>query len=210
MNEVNVLLAHGSSNSLHKESARTLASKVSHILDAEVQVAFLGDAKLPIAARVLPLFLGGGKHTCVDIPDLMTKYGGKLLPALASNTITDMAYDLVISRRKQADVLFVTYQISGFEALIASLNQKWKYDADMHIAALHGEPSVEATLHHWQAKGASSTIIIQPLLLFAGHSFDRLRRVIKSMKMQTIHISVPLAEHSDFPLLLADCFRAMK
>ena len=94
---MNILLAHGSPDSRHGEQVRALAGKASEILGEQVGTSFLSEKSLPEGARVLPLFLGGGKHVLVDAPQLIHASGCEMLPPLENQAarIAEMAMDLV-------------------------------------------------------------------------------------------------------------------
>lgn len=122
------LLAHGSSGSAHREQVHLFAEKVSKLLGEKVGVAFLFDHKLPERARVLPLFLGEGKHVVEDIPQLAAQSNCTLLPSLASQSdiIADMALDLLTRETRRINAMFVLYGFAGFEKLAAALYGKMK------------------------------------------------------------------------------------
>jgi len=205
---MNILLAHGSSNAEHNEQVETLAAKVSTLLGEEVRIAYLSDALLPKGAKVLPLFLGEGKHVREDIPRLVAASDCELLPALSeqSDAIADMAIDLITRDTRRINALFVLYRFGGFEKLATALYEKMKVCSKHALASLHSEPSVPSLLQHWQAD-ALKQISVQPLLLFKGASLVRLQNMMNDSNIEISQGPV-LSEHDAFPLLIADCFKA--
>jgi len=202
-----VLLAHGSSNASHTEQVETLATKVSELLGEEVGVAYLNDRILPAGVRVLPLFLGEGKHMREDVPRLIAASDCDLLPSLSeqSDAIADMAIDLITRDTRRISVLFVIYRFSGFEKLATAMYEKMKKCSKHALASLHSEPSVTSLLQHWQTEEIKK-ISLQPLLLFKGASLVRLQRMMNDSELEIIQGPV-LCEHESFAQLLANCFQ---
>jgi len=203
---MNVLLAHGSSNASHSEQVQALAAKVSALLGEEVGVAYLNDQQLPQGARVLPLFLGEGKHVREDIPGLIAASHCELLPGLVdqSEAIADMAIDLITRDTRRINALFVLYRFAGFEKLATALYGKMKVCSKHALASLHSEPSVPSLLQHWQAE-ALNQVSVQPLLLFKGASLVRLQSMMNDIDIEISQGPV-LSEHEAFSRLIADCF----
>ncbi len=203
----NILLAHGSSNASHTEQVEVFATKVSELLGEEVGVAYLNDQILPSGARVLPLFMGEGKHVREDVPQLVAASSCELLPSLVdkSDAIADMALDLIIRDTRRINALFVLYRFRGFEKLATALYGKIKICSKHALASLHSEPSVSALLQHWEDEDVKA-ISVQPLLLFKGASLVRLEGMMKDSNLQINQRSV-LSEHESFAQLIADCFR---
>jgi len=201
----NILLAHGSSDPSHKGQVKKLANNVSAMLGEEVGVAFLSDACLPEGLRVLPLFLGEGKHVGEDIPKLIATSDCTLLPPLTSHAdaIADMAISQMTKETRRINALFVLYQFSGFEKLAAALYAKIKTCSKHALASLHSEPSVGTVLQHWHQQDVHP-VSLQPMLLFEGKSMDRLRAMTKPFD---VGIEPVLSEHDGFVALIADCFR---
>jgi len=202
---MNLLLAHGSSDSKHVEQVKSLSCKVSNLLDEEVGTAFLGDSELPKGSAVFPLFLGEGKHVGEDIPKLIATSDCTLLPPLALQTdaIADMAISQMTKETRRINALFVMYQFSGFEKLAASLYASIKICSKHALASLHSEPSVSTLLQHWHQEQVKA-ISLQPMLLFEGKSMDRLRAMTKPFD---ISIEPVLSEYDGFSVLIADCLR---
>ncbi|MDQ6998900.1 MAG: CbiX/SirB N-terminal domain-containing protein [Mariprofundus sp.] len=206
---MNILLAHGSSNASHTEQVEVLAAKVSELLGEEVRVAYLNDQLLPEGARVLPLFLGEGKHVREDIPSLIAaSVDCELLPALTeqSDVIAQMAIDLITRDTRRINALFVLYRFSGFEKLATAMYEKMNVCSKHALASLHSEPSVPSLLQHWQAE-ALKQMSVQPLLLFKGASLVRLQSMMNDVDLEISQGPV-LSEHEAFPQLIADCFKA--
>jgi len=163
---VYVLLTHGSSNAKHAVQANELAVKVSTVLGEQVTVSFLSDKTLPKGAAALPLFLGEGKHQTQDVPALVQASGATMLPALA-DTADDIA-SLVVEQLTQ---VFVVYQFTGFEKIVAALYKHAKGCSLVAMAALHGQPNIASVLQNLQQQGVKK-VVLQPILLFDGHSLD--------------------------------------
>jgi len=202
-----VLLAHGSSNASHSEQVQALAAKVSALVGEALGVAYLNDQALPDGARVLPLFLGEGKHVREDIPKLVVASNCELLPSLVekSDAIADMAIDLITCDTRRISALFVLYRFTGFEKLATALYERMKVCSKHALASLHSEPSVVSLLQHWDDEDVNS-ISVQPLLLFKGASLVRLEGMMNDSNLQ-INQGPVLSEHESFAQLIADCFR---
>jgi len=172
---MDVLLTHGSSDSRHGEQVKKLAAEVSAILGKAVGVAFLSDERLPKGARVLPLFLGQGRHGAVDAPALAEKSQAILLPSLAAHTdrIAELAYNRVTVNGRRVNALFGLYRYAGFEALYAALHERNKRCTLVAAGALHAEPKLASVLKLWRKDGISP-IKLQPMLLFDGKSLDEM------------------------------------
>jgi len=170
-----VLLAHGSSDARHAAEARRLAQSVSETLGDEVGCAFLSDDTLPRGARVLPLFLGHGRHLGRDVPALIERSEAEQLPALAdhADAVAELAYDRVTHDTRRINTLFGLYRFSGFEALYAALHAENRRCTRVAHGALHAEPSVASVVNLWREDGVSP-IRLQPMLLFSGHSYDEM------------------------------------
>jgi len=205
---MNILLAHGSSNAEHNEQVKALAVKVSGILGEEVRIVYLSDSRLPQGARVLPLFLGEGKHVREDVPRLVAESGCELLPSLAeqSDAIADMALDLITHDTRRISALFVLYRFTGFEKLATAMYSKMKICSKHAMASLHSEPSVSSLLEHWAGEEIKN-ISVQPLLLFKGASLVRLQGMMNDSGLQITQGAV-LSEHESFAQLIANCFQA--
>lgn len=203
-----ILLAHGSPDARHGDQVRQLAGKVATMLHEDVRVGFLNDEALPAGATVLPLFLGAGQHLRLDAPRLAAASGCRLLPPLAgyAEQLAAMAMDLAGDGRAGVHALFAVYRLAGFEELVTALQRQAGRCAQMTIAAMHGEPSIEAALQRWR-DGGTTEITLQPMLLFAGHTFDRVRAAAGRVAGVQVFVGPPLAEHEAMPALIADCLR---
>lgn len=203
-----VLLAHGSSDARHGEQVRSLAERVSSTLDKEIGAAFLSDKTLPADAEVMPLFLGAGKHTTEDIPKLVAASGCRLLPSLNdhSEAIAELAYDQLTRESKRINVLFALYRFSGFKALTGSIHTMNKRCSKVAMASIHSEPSVTSVLQLWHEDGLKE-VTIQPMLLFGGHSLDRVQAMIDASPMTETSLAPVLSEYDGFAELVADCLR---
>ncbi|MDQ6983026.1 MAG: hypothetical protein Q9M08_08515 [Mariprofundus sp.] len=196
-----ILLAHGSSDARHASEVRELAENVSGLLGEEVGCAFLSDDSLTEGARVLPLFLGHGRHGSVDAPALAEKSGVILLPSLAAHAdaVAELAYDRVTAETRRVKVLFGLYRFSGFEALYAALHEHNKHCTLVAHGALHGEPSVASVLDLWREDGVSP-VKLQPMLLFNGKSLDEMTAQAKG---EDIEILPVLSQSPGFPELIS-------
>jgi len=206
-----MLLAHGSSDSIHGKQVLSLAAKVSTLLDKEVRAAFLSDDKLPKDAHVLPLFLGAGKHVTEDIPKLAAASQSTLLPSLGehSEAIVELAYDALTHETKRINVLFALYRFGGFEQLSAALHASNKRCSQVAMASMHSEPSVTSVLNLWHDDDIE-TVTLQPMLLFPGHSLARVRTMINESAIPDVTVAAVLSELDGFAELVADCFRSDK
>lgn len=168
-----VLLTHGSSNAKHAVQANELAVKVSTVLGEQVTVSFLSDKTLPKGAAALPLFLGEGKHQTQDVPALVQASGATMLPALAdtADDIASLVVEQLTQITKRIHVVFVVYQFTGFEKIVAALYKHAKGCSLVAMAALHGQPNIASVLQNLQQQGVKK-VVLQPILLFDGHSLD--------------------------------------
>ncbi len=199
---MNILLAHGSSDTRHGEQVRRLAADVSECLNEEVSAAFLSDDSLPHGARVLPLFLGAGRHGSVDAPALAEQSGAQLLPSLAAHAdrIAELAYDRVTTEGHRVNALFGLYRFSSFEALYAALHTRNKRCTLVAHGTLHGEPSVTSVLKLWHEDGVSP-IRVQPMLLFDGKSLDEMTAIASAPNIDIL--PPPLSQAPGFTELIA-------
>ena len=168
-----VLLTHGSSHAKHASQAKALAEKVSQSLDEQVQVSFLSDKTLPTGANVLPLFLGEGKHMKHDVPALIQAAKANMLttPSDAAGSLADLVVSQLTQDSKRIHVVFVVYQFTGFEKIVAALYKRAKKCSLVAMAALHGKPNIENVLNNLEQQGIKK-VLLQPLLFFEGHSLN--------------------------------------
>jgi len=193
-----LLLAHGSSDSVHVDEVEKLTASVSQLLGESVSSAFLSDNHLSQKAVVLPLFLGAGVHVCEDAPRLAQASECRLLPHLGANS--DAIAALVESATTDRTI-FLLYQAEGFDSLRDSLQPYGQ------VAFLHGKPSLESVLKSERLKG-NNAMTVQPMLLFPGKSLARVRRMISESSTADIRLAPVLSELDGFAELVADCFRS--
>jgi len=199
-----VLLAHGSSHANHAVQVKALAEQVSVLLGEDVGAAFLSDAILPKEATVLPLFLGHGKHLSHDVPQLIESSEAIMLPALAdaADDIAKLLLDQITKESKRIHVVFTVYQFTGFTNIVAALYKHAKGCSLAAISALHGAPDVQSVLQNINLQG-SKKVVLQPVLLFDGHSVDTCKTTAESVDMD-IEVMPPLVEMEGFAALIAD------
>lgn len=200
-----VLLAHGSSDARHAREVRGLGEKVSGLLGEAVGCAFLSDGKLPQGARVLPLFLGHGRHGLVDAPRLAEESGATLLPSLAEHAerIAELAYDRVTASGGCVNALFGLYRFSGFAAIHAALLARSRRCLRVACGALHAEPSLATVLRLWREDGVGP-VRLQPMLLFEGASMALMRHQLQG---EDVEILPALSQGDDFTALVVALLR---
>jgi len=204
---VNILLSHGSPNDVHRHAVEALCGKVAQVLGGEVGAAFLGDV-LPQGAKVLPLFLTHGRHLEKDVPAMAEMADVKLIagPAAYPADMAEMALTLAVGKRqKQRAVMFALYRLSVAGALMAELYERSKKFPLPAIAALHGQCDVVSVLRLWKSEGIRD-VLIQPVLLFPGHSMDALGQVARESGLD-VAIGPVLSEHPRFAEWLAGRFQ---
>jgi len=206
---LNIILAHGSPDKRHRRQVNELALKVAEQLAEPVRAGFLDDPNLSAGSTVLPLFLGEGKHVLSDVTQLAEESGCRLLPSLAAHAdrLAMMAADLAeVDFSACSPVLFAIYRLQGFERLVAGLyEQKGRFPL-MAVASLHGLPALSSILDPWQSGGVRD-VTVQPAFLFQGHTMEGLNGCIRETAADMeCKIGRPLAEHPEFPALLAECF----
>ena len=205
---MNILLAHGSPDARHRAQAEDLAACVAVKLGDAVQAAFLDDADIPHGARVLPLFLGAGKHARDDAARFAARFDATLLPPLGEAAVrlaefgVSMAASLLAPREP---AVFAYYRFQGFEQLVAEVYGQRKRLPKMSMAALHGAPACADMLRFWMGQGVQH-MAVQPMLLFAGRS---LADMTDAIGVWPVSIGRPLAEHADMPDFVADCLRGV-
>jgi len=207
---LNLILAHGSPDDRHRRQVRDLALKVAERLAEPVEAGFLDGENLPERATVLPLFLGEGRHGRQDVVTLARESGCRLLPSLAlsADRLATMATDLAEKvSLSHCPVLFAVYRFQGFKRLVSGLSRQRKRFPRMALASLHGLPDCSSILNLWRSEGVRH-IAVQPAFLFHGHTMERLKtcQFEEDIDMNW-RIGLPLAEHAEFPDLLAACFR---
>jgi len=204
---MNVLLSHGSPDEAHREALEALASRVSAELGKPVGVAFLDDV-LPNGARVLPLFLTQGRHLGNDVPAMIEAADACLLagPADFPAEMAQMAYELAIElRSKQRAVMFALYRLTGAQGLMTELYDRSKKFSLPAIAGLYGQCDAASVFRLWKSEGHKDALI-QPVLLFPGHSLDTLHQAAQDSGLN-VTIGPVLCEHPRFAVWLAERFR---
>jgi len=207
---MNLLLAHGSPDARHREQAAGLAARTSAVLGDEVRAAFLDDADVPHGARVLPLFLGAGRHAGADAERFAAQFSGVLLPPLAeaAGELADMAVSMaaaLVGPREPA--IFAFYRFQHFERLLAGVYALRQRLSKMSMASLHGAPGCADMVRFWEDQGVKR-LAVQPMLLFAGHSLDAVTAGTGSTALQRV-VGAPLAAHADMPRLVAERLRGV-
>lgn len=203
-----VLLAHGSSNERHGEQVQKLAQDVSDILGEQVGYAFLSDAPdVPAGAEVFPLFLGQGKHVKEDVPAWVDAAGAIALPPLShhADVLADWVINQLTKETRRIRAMFVIYRFAGFERLLEGLYNHAGRCTGHAMASLHGIPKVDDVLVHWRQQGVKQ-VVLQPILLFAGHSLDECR-TLADVEGAEIQMMPPLAELDGFATLIAQCLQ---
>lgn len=203
---MNILLAHGSPDSRHRAQAEALAARASAELGDAVQAAFLDDADIPRDARVLPLFLGEGRHAMDDAARFAARFDACLLPPLASvsGRLADLGVSMAASLAAPREpVVFAYYRFRHFERLVAAVYAQRKRLPGMSMAALHGSPDCTDVLRFWMGQGVKR-MAVQPMLLFAGRS---LQGVADAAGAWPVTMGRTLSEHAEMPVLVADCLR---
>jgi len=204
---MNVLLSHGSPNEVHRHAVEALAQKVSALLGEPVNAAFLDD-DLPKGEKILPLFLLHGRHLERDVPKMLASTQSQLIsgPAEYPAEMAQMAFELASTqRKKQRAVMFALYRLGAADALMAELYDRSKKFSLPAIAALHGQCSAASVLELWKREGFAE-VLIQPVLLFPGHSIDALGKVAEKSGLG-YSVGPALSEHPDFTDWLAGRFR---
>lgn len=205
---MNVLLAHGSSDSRHAAQAEKLAERASEELGEAIELRFLSCEKLPEDAHVLPLLLGEGWHARHDIVRLAELSGCTMLPSLSSRSvpIACMAADLVKQTLSgDSSAMFAVYHLEGFEAITAALNGlKARFDR-LSVVEMHKSPNVAEALAGWQAEGVVN-MVVQPMALFEGKTMESVRQTVAKSGTGAL-VGPVLSTHIAFPSFIADCFR---
>jgi len=204
---LNILLSHGSPNNVHRHAVEALAQKVSALLGEPVNAAFLDD-DLPKGAKILPLFLLHGRHLERDVPKMLESTQSQLIdgPAAYPADMAQMAFELASTQReKQRAVMFALYRLGAADTLMAELYDRSKKFSLPAIAALHGQSNAASVLELWKREGLAE-VLIQPVLLFPGHSIDALGEIAEKSGLN-FSVGPTLSEHPGFTDWLADRFR---
>jgi sirohydrochlorin ferrochelatase len=205
---MNILLAHGSSDSRHAAEAQALADKAAKQLGEAVEVRYLDTAAVPAGARVLPLLLGEGWHARNDISRLSQASVCTMLPSLSdrAGSIAGMAGDLAAAAFSgEVNAIFAVYHFHGFETVMTALHELKNRFPRMSLAAMYSSPDVGELLALWQNEGVKN-MVVQPMALFEGRTMEKLHRTVAESGVDA-QIGPTLSSHADFPAFIADCFR---
>jgi len=208
---LNILLAHGSPGTAYRKAAAELASHVSKKLGESVAVHFLDDENPTKGGRVLPLFLGEGKHVTEDVRSMAERSDWQLLPSL--NASADEVAGLLMAAAGKLDSkakgnLLAPYRFTGMQSFVAALYKHSRRLRLPAIAAVHGSPNIVDVLELWQREGVDS-IALQPALVFPGKSYTRTVDTATHYRAVGMEISVgkPLSAQPGFADFLARLFQ---
>ncbi len=203
---MNILLAHGSSDSRHATQARTLAEQASEELGEPIELRYLNSESLPDGSTVLPLLLGEGWHARIDLKRLSEVSSCTMLPSLSSRAvpIACMAADLAKETLSgDANAIFAVYHLAGFEAITGALMGLSARFNHLSVVEMHGSSSVTEQLLQWQDEGE---VVVQPMALFEGRTMESVRRNVERSGTGAL-VGPVLSSHIAFPAFVADCFR---
>lgn len=206
---MNILLAHGSSDSRHAEQAKALARQASEVLGESIELFFLSSDALPDGARVLPLLLGEGWHARKDISRLSKASSCTMLPPLSNHAIAiacmagDLAKEALSS---DCSAMFALYHLEGFEALAHALDGMKARFPKMEVVDMYAPPGITRALAQWQADGIAD-IVVQPMVMFEGRTMEHIRRQVAESNSSAL-IGPVLSSHIAFPAFIADCFKS--
>lgn len=205
---MNVLLAHGSSDSRHATQAQQLADRAAEELGDAIELRFLDSKTMPDTAYVLPLLMGEGWHARVDLKKLAEASSCKMLPSLSSRAvpIACMASDLVKTTLPgDANAIFAVYHLEGFETMTDALNGLKARFERLSVVEMHKSPNVAEALAQWQTEGVEN-MVVQPMALFEGRTMESVRQTISKSETGAL-VGPVLSSHIAFPAFIADCFR---
>jgi len=143
-----------------------------------------------------------------DVPAMAEVAGAEVLegPADFPADMARMALELAQSvREKQRAVMFALYRLSEAEALMTELYDCSKTFPLPAIAGLHGQCNAASVLGLWHDEGLKEALV-QPVLLFPGHSLDALQGAADAHGLD-VTTGPALCEHEDFAGWLTDRFR---
>lgn len=210
---MNILLAHGSSDSRHAAEVQALADKAAEQLGEGIELRYLDTTAVPEGARVLPLLLGEGWHARNDIARLAAASDCSILPSLSARAtaIASMASDLAVNavsgaQASECSVMFSVYRFNGFETVTKALNGLKERFSRLELAGIHSSPTVEEALALWCDEKVEN-IVVQPMVLFEGHTMEHVRRTVAASSAGGV-TGPALSSHTAFPTFIADCFRA--
>ncbi len=205
---MNILLAHGSSDSRHATQAESLAERAAEELGTAIELRFLNSEKMPDGARVLPLLLGEGWHARNDIVRLAAASDCTMLPSLSdrAGSIAGMAGDLAAAAFSgEVSAIFAVYHFHGFETVSSELKSLESHFSRMALAAIYSSPNVGGVLAVWQSEGVKN-MVVQPMALFEGRTMEKLRRTVAESGIDA-QVGPTLSAHAGFSAFIADCFR---
>lgn len=205
---MNILLAHGSSDSRHAAQVEKLAESVSSELGEAIELRFLDSEMMPEGSTVLPLLLGEGWHAKKDIVRLAEASDCTMLPSLSSHAvpIACMASDLAKQTLAgDCSVIFALYHLEGFESMGSSLEKLSARFERLAVVEMHKSPNIGEMLEAWQAE-AVNNIVVQPMALFEGKTMESVRRSVEQSGGEAL-VGPVLSSHMAFQAFIADCFR---
>lgn len=208
---MNILLAHGSSDSRHAAEALALAEAAAEKLGEAIEVRYLDTESVPDGSRVLPLLLGDGWHAVNDITRLSKASACTMLPSLSdrASSIATIAGDLAENALSgDINTVFALYHFRGFEAVAAELKGLESRFSRISLAAMYSAPNVGEALSQWYDEDVKN-IVVQPLALFEGRTMEKVRRIVAESGGNA-EVGPTLASHKDFSAFIADCFRESK
>jgi len=119
-----------------------------------------------------------------DVRALIEQAEATMLTTLAEHA--DGIAALLVQRLTQASkrihVVFTLYQFIGFEKMLTALYKQSKGCSLVAMATLHGSPNINSVLHALQQQGVKK-LVLQPVLMFDGHSLDACREAAKAVGM---------------------------
>ncbi|MFQ5356291.1 MAG: sirohydrochlorin chelatase, partial [Mariprofundaceae bacterium] len=203
--------AHGSPDEAYKKAAGELASAVAVKLNKPVRIHFLNEEEVTKGGRVLPLFLGEGKHVSEDVRTMAERSNWQLLPSLTTYA-DDLAVILTTAVRdldaRAKAVILAPYRFSGMQKFVAALYKRSRRLPLPAIAALHRSPNVKDVLKLWQEEEVGP-VALQPALIFPGKSYASLLDTVEQFCAEGMEISVgkPLSAQAGFIDLLVRFFQ---
>ncbi len=208
---MNILLAHGSPDEVYKQAAKELVSDVTKELNEPVCIHFLDEKKVMKGGRVLPLFLGEGKHVTQDVQTMAEHANWQLLPSLSA-CADELAVMLTTAAReldaRAKAVLLAPYRFTGMQEFVAALYKHSRRLPLPAIASVYGSPNVQDVLNLWQREEVGP-VALQPALVFPGKSYSYLIDIAEKYRAEGIKLAMgkPLSAQSRFIDLLVRLFR---
>lgn len=206
---MNILLAHGSTDSRHATQAQQLADRAAAELGEAIELKFLDSETMPEGSTVLPLLLGVGWHAKKDVVRLAEASHCTMLPSLSAHAvpIACMASDLAKQTLEgDCNVIFALYHLEGFESMDSSLEKLSARFERLSVVEMHKSPNIAETLEQWQNE-AVNNIVVQPMALFEGKTMESVRKSVEQSSGGEALVGPVLSSHIAFPAFIADCFR---